>query len=174
MKYSIGLASLVLAVASVVSAPAQAAVEVNEVGANAVSLCQGSLPVFETLLRKRPLAVQNEGSNNTFVTCSFSTQYDADDIFEIGYFGAFLNNIGTAPATVSCTGVAGFASQGADTVYISKSTIVPPGGEGFIFFTTVDNEGNGYYPLVNMNCHLPPGTGITDTAVGFDVDDAAA
>jgi len=171
MKYSIGLASLVVAVASVLAAPVQAADETNEVGGNAVSSCQGNLPASETTLRKRPLAVQNEGTTSAFITCSFSTQYDSEDIREIGGFGVFLNNKSATPKTVACTGVAGFDS-GATNVFVNKSVVIAAAGEGEIFFTAVDNGGEGYYPLVNVSCSVPAGAGITDTYVVFGVDDA--
>lgn len=170
MKYGIGMASLVVAVASVMSAPAYAVLEVNEVGANATSLCNGALPAFETAIRKRPLAVQNEGASNAFVTCSFSTQYDTASINNVGYFGVFFNNQAAAPVVVSCTGVAGFDSN-TTNVFISKSTTIAPGGSGEIFFQPIDNGGLGYYPLVNVSCNLPAGAGINDTYVGFNVDD---
>jgi hypothetical protein len=171
MKYGIGMASLVVAVASVMAAPAYAAVEVNEVGANAVSHCQGNLPASETTLRKRPLALQNESTTGAFVTCSFSTQYDSDDIGEIGYFGVFLNNNSAAAKSVTCTAVAGFDSN-TTNVFINKTVVVPAGGEGEMFFEAADNGGNGYFPLVNLSCNLPGGTGIADTYAGFNVDDA--
>jgi len=176
MNYSIGLASLVIAVGSVMAAPAQAAVEVNEVGANATSHCQGALPAFETAIRKRPLAVQNEGSTSSFVTCSFSTQYNAGDINQVGYFGIFFNNTTATAKTVTCSGVAGFASN-ATNVFISKTATVAgttpaAPGEGEIFFEPADNGAQGYYPLVNVSCNIPPGVGIADTYVGFNVDDA--
>jgi len=39
--------------------------------ANAVGRCQGALPNYEGAIRKRPLAVQNEGTGSAFVTCAF-------------------------------------------------------------------------------------------------------
>jgi hypothetical protein len=171
MKSSIGLASLVVAVAGVLAAPAQAAVETNEVGANAVSHCQGNLPASETTLRKRPLAVQNEGTTSAFITCSFSTQYNSADLREIGGFGVFLNNKSATAKTVTCTGIAGFDSN-TTNVFVNKSVVIAPAGEGEIFFETADNGGDGYYPLVNLSCSVPAGAGITDTYVVFGVDDA--
>jgi len=167
----IGLATLTVAAAGMFATPARAVTESAEVGANAVSHCQGNLPVSETALRKRPLAIQNEGATSAFVTCSFSTQYDSNDIRQIGAFGVFFKNKGTTTQTVTCTGVAGFESN-TTNVYVSESTTVAPGGESEIFFEPANNGGQGYYPLVNMSCNLPPGVGIADTLVFFSVDDA--
>jgi hypothetical protein len=50
--------------------------------------------------------------------------------------------------------------------------VLPANGEGDIFFDVNDNGGEGYYPLANIQCNLPAGTGISDTYVGFDLDDA--
>ncbi|MEP6634666.1 MAG: hypothetical protein ABJA62_10715 [Luteimonas sp.] len=171
MKYSIGLASLVVAVAGVISAPVQAADEVNEVGANATSNCQGALPNFEGNIRKRPLAVQNEGTASAFITCSFSTQYDTADINQVGYFTLFFNNQTASAKNVTCTGVAGYASNLTNT-FISKNVSVAANSEGEIDFVPADNGGQGYYPLVNVSCNIPVGVGIADTYVGFNVDDA--
>jgi hypothetical protein len=171
MKHGFGMASFVLAVAGVMAAPAHAALEVNEVGANATSLCQGALPSFEGSLRKRPLALQNEGVSNAFVTCSFSTQYDVSDTRQIGYFGVFFNNRTNAAANVTCTGVAGYNANTTNT-FLSKTVSVPANGDASIFFAPADNGGVGFYPLVNVSCNLLPGIGIADTYVGFNVDDA--
>ncbi len=38
--------------------------------ANATAFCQTALPVFDGNVRKRPLAVTNEGTSNAFISCS--------------------------------------------------------------------------------------------------------
>lgn len=161
---------LILAFAA---APAAAADEDMETAANATANCQGALPNFEGSIRKRPLGVQNEGTVLSFVTCSFSTEYDVDDIAQISYVGAFFTNINAAAVTVSCTAVAGFQTYG-PTVYVSKSISVPPNApeSSGLYFLPGDNGGQGYYPLVSISCSLPPGVGIHDTYVGYVVDDA--
>ncbi len=67
--------ALVLAIgASFASFDAQAVTQNRRFQANATSYCQAALPAFEGAIRKRPLAVQNEGTTNAFVTCSFTME----------------------------------------------------------------------------------------------------
>jgi len=157
----------------IASAPAAAVDEDMETAANATANCQGALPNFEGSIRKRPLGVQNEGTALSFVTCSFSTEYDVLDIAQISYLGAFFSNSTASPVTVTCTAVAGFEKYEAN-VYISKSVSVPANApeSTALYFQPGDNGGQGYYPIVSMSCALPPGVGIHDTYVGYVVDDA--
>jgi len=171
MKCNFGLTLLVLSIAGVYAAPAHAVVEFHEAGANASSLCQGALPAFETNVRKRPLAVQNEGVASAYVTCSFSTQYDFDNQAKISYFGVFLVNLTGSTKNVTCTGVAGYASSSTN-VYIGKNVNIAPNSEGEIFFDPTDNGDLLYDAMVNVSCNIPVGVGIADTHVGFEEDDA--
>jgi hypothetical protein len=158
--------------ALLVPATAAAVDEQMETAANATANCQGALPNLEGSIRKRPLAVQNEGTANAFVTCSFSSEYDVDDRRQVSYFGAWMINKSTTPKTVSCTGVAGYDSYDGN-VYVSRTITLPANGttQGEMFFEPVDNGGQGYYPLVSMSCSIPPGVGINDTYVGYVVSD---
>lgn len=152
--------------------PAAAVDKEMEMSANASANCQGALPNFEGSVRKRPLAVQNEGSSAAFVTCSFVNEYDIDDQRQISYYGAWFTNNGTSAATVSCTGVAGYET-GSQNTFNSKSVVVAANAaaQAQIFFRPEDNGGNGYYPLVSLSCNLPPGVGINDTYTGYLFND---
>ncbi|HST45355.1 MAG TPA: hypothetical protein VLK29_09045, partial [Luteimonas sp.] len=37
---------------------------------NATGLCQAALPAYDGLIRKRPVAIRNEGDAAAFVSCS--------------------------------------------------------------------------------------------------------
>ena len=37
---------------------------------NGAGACQAALPAYEGLIRKRPMAIQNEGVSTAFVTCA--------------------------------------------------------------------------------------------------------
>lgn len=166
--------SLVATLLAAVLLPGTAAAveEEMETSANATASCQGALPNFEGSIRKRPLAVQNEGTANTFVTCSFSSEYDVDDQRQVSYFGAWMSNRSSTPKVVTCTGVAGYDGY-SDNVYVAQTVTVPANsaGQSNIFFEPADNGGEGYYPLVSMSCAIPPGIGINDTYVGYVVSD---
>lgn len=165
-------ASCVLLASAMIPGNADAVIRTFEVSGNAASNCQGALPSFEGALRKRPLAVQNEGTTTSFVTCAFNTVQDQADLRQISYFGVYLTNTSSAPKVVTCSGVAGFES-GTTNVTLSKQVTVPAAGGGTVplFFQPADNGGNGYYPLAAMSCQIPTSIGITDTYVGYAFDD---
>ena len=173
-------ATLAVAAVATLSTAANAARIEREVGmlGNATTNCQGALPAFEGAIRKRPLAVQNEGTTNAFVTCSFTTEYDDESptLRVASYFGAYFINSSTTAKQVTCSGVAGYQT-GASNTYVSKTITVAANGtaQAQLFFTPADNAGNGYHPLVSISCNLLPGVGINDTYVGYvTVDDIGA
>lgn len=176
MSRSLILATAVLAAAAAIPATSQAAQVNRQLGmmANATANCQGALPAFETAIRKRPLAVINEGTSASFVTCSFVKEFN-DEIETLGvtsYFGAFFTNRTSAGVTVSCTGVAGFETNASNT-FVNKQVTVAANSsaQAQLFFLPVDNNGNGYHPLVSISCNLPAGVGINDTWIGYVLED---
>lgn len=156
--------------AGFVSADAQAATSSRFFYSNPAGLCQGALPAFETQIRKRPLAVQNEGSSNSFVTCAFTSQ---------GSYGAtttnpttivvWFNAIGGADVTINCTGVSGY--QTGNNEYIPKSAVAPAsGGQVGMTWSAADFEGapaNFPAGAFAISCNLPPGGAINDSRMTF-------
>lgn len=71
-KTTVGASVLAAATAGVAST-ASAATALREKVSNATGVCQAALPAFDGLVRKRPLAVQNESTGHAFVTCSLTT-----------------------------------------------------------------------------------------------------
>ena len=61
-RFAVTACTIVIAAAALHATPARASH-----WSNAVDTCQGSLPSFEGALRKRPLAIVNEGTSNAFV-----------------------------------------------------------------------------------------------------------
>jgi hypothetical protein len=125
---------------------------------NAPAHCQGALPNFEGALRKRPLALQNEGTSNAFVTCAIPTQGRVDGLEVYG-----SSHAGVA-GNVDCTLVSGY--KGGTNNYIPKSMT-----------TTADGEWAGSYwdgsdfpgepelmpsSFIAVSCNLAPGTGLND------------
>jgi hypothetical protein len=171
MKLATTIAGLTLAVAAAYSTPATA----QEFHANAsqpAARCQGALPAFETAIRKRPLAVQNEGTGASFITCGF--EFDALEAVNnaaVMVDTYFSNNTG-APVVVACTGVTGFA--GGDNEYVAMQTTIAPNGSGEVtggnlFWEEADFEGGGMSTgLIAISCNLPPGVGINDTYVYWE------
>lgn len=166
MKLATTIAGLTLAVAAAYSTPAVA----QEIHANAsqpTARCQGALPAFETAIRKRPLAVQNEGTIATYVTCSFEFDaYEALDSSALLLDTYFVNNT-DGNVEVTCSAVTGWA--GGDNEYISSTVIIPEGAtfeEANLFWFAEDFIGGGMGTgLVSMSCRLPQGSGVADTYI---------
>src|SRR5690554_5703366 len=160
---------------------AEAAVENLQFQSSAAGLCQGALPAMDANLRKRPLAVANEGDSPVFVTCAFTTLMDQGGGGGVGqdnvvrYFGMFLSSHVPEPQTVSCTGVIGFDGS-PDLQYVSLevdvSSETPDSNYLYFYPEDAGPEQEHLHQLVSMSCRLPPGTGIADTYVGIRLDDA--
>lgn len=138
-----------------------------------VGLCQAALPAYEGAIRKRPLAIQNEGSAPAYVTCGFTSQGD------FGFsptnpisVAIFMGNAGAVAATIQCTAVAGF--DGAATVrYSSKTRLINAGGYGALSWAGPDFvEGEAMLPsgAIAVSCLLPPGTKLNDNRMLFNED----
>jgi hypothetical protein len=160
------LAAAVLVAAAALPQPASA----TRVVAQATAICQGALPAFETGLRKRPLAMQNEGGTNAFVTCSFNNPGNNTGGSRISGLTIYLQNV-SAARTVSCTAVNAVAgASAADALYVTRSVDVPRDGDAStaLQFLPGDFPGGGFLlpgDSVNLSCNLPPGVGITTTVL---------
>lgn len=133
---------------------------------NAPAHCQGALPNFEGSLRKRPLALQNEGTGNAFVTCAIPTQDNVRSL-EI-YMSSHDGN----EATVSCTLVTSY--KGGSNAYLPASTVVPSDGRyARVMWSASDFPGTpGFFPsaFVSVSCNLPAGTGLNDFRLYYAED----
>ena len=134
--------------------------------ANASGRCQAALPAFEGAIRKRPLALQNEGTSSAFVTCSFvaeGSNYTIPASFTI-----WAANSGTAAATLSCTAVVGYNTG--DVSYVAKTvTLQPTGVQGQIFWGPTEYpDGLETGAPISLSCNLPVGVGINDTYFSYE------
>lgn len=170
LKTTVGLA---LAIAALLAPGRADAVEViRAFRANPTSYCQAALPVFEGNIRKRPLAIQNEGTSAAFVTCSFTGQ--GLDLAGISMRFGTVFFTGNAQPVVSCTAVTGASDEANEFVVKSAG------------FSIVDQEnktlswnGNDFAGqpdampgegLISVSCNLPPGTAILNSSVVFFED----
>lgn len=157
-------ASLAVAlVAGLVAAtPADAVTHVT--ASNATNYCQTALPVFDGNVRKRPLAVQNEGGSNAFVTCA----YHSEDGPVLAAQVWFHNSSGVA-GDVTCTGVAGYNDP---TVRESAVKVVNLPGDGTqvaLEWEAVDFPGGAMETgLFAVSCNLQPGMGVDDAYIAYD------
>lgn len=172
MKLATGIAAVTLAMAAMYSIPANAQ-SLHSNASQPTARCQGALPVFETQIRKRPLAVQNEGSAPSFITCSFE--------FDVGESMAgaelvdtyFTNNTG-ADVALTCTGVTGWQGGANEYVAFTVDLLANGAEQGNPYWLADDFAGGGMASgLISISCQLPPGVGINDTYVYRISDDAA-
>ncbi len=171
MKLATGFAILTVAVASAYSLPSSAAIEAHGNGSNPVARCQGALPVFETAIRKRPLAVTNEGSSATFVSCGF--EYDIIDAEGNApvLLDTYFSNRSSAPLDVTCSAVTGFDTG--DNEFFSQTVTIAPNTQGNLFWEDEDFPVDGLSSgLISISCNLPAGAGINDTYIWWLADDA--
>lgn len=166
MKLATTFAGLTLAIAAACSIPAVAqTLHANASQANA--RCFASGPVSAAQLWARPLAIDNVGTSDAWITCGF--EFDAGNAIDFSALmvDAYFTNNGDADATVSCAGVTGW--QGGDTENVDFDIVVPPNNtseEGNLYWLDTDFEGGGMETgLVAINCRLPAGVGINDTYV---------
>lgn len=161
---------LALTTMSAVSGDASAQYAARYLVQNPTGVCQAALPVYDGQIRKRPKAIQNEGTTPAFVTCSWSTQ---------GAFGGnpsnpqslsmgFSVNDGQ-PDHVSCTAVLGM--QGATyPTYARGTDLHSNGGARLLVWSPADFGGSGTFPsgLINVSCLLNPGVGINASEFYFE------
>ena len=175
MKLASGIAVLTIALASAYSAPSGAAIVSHGNSSGPTARCQGALPVFETAIRKRPLAVQNEGTSAAFVTCSF--EFDSVNALDntATLVDAYFTNTSATAKTVSCTAVTGFEGDEIPNEYVSLEETIAPGAtsEGIYWIDTDFPEGGLASGLVSISCNIPAGVGVNDSYIWWDAEDGA-
>lgn len=133
---------------------------------NATGFCQPALPAFEGQIRKRPLAIQNEGTAAAFVSCSFmGTDAAADGITEILLYA---DNRTAADIELTCTLVTG--ASGVSPTYYPKTITLPAlsTANGFRW-SEEDNGGNPFSHFSNnVSCNLPVGTGLSISFIYYE------
>lgn len=173
-KTAVSLTSLIIAVGACLGArDAGAAIQPRNLVQNAVGPCQAALPAFEGRIRKRPLALQNEGTSSAFVSCAFSSLTPGSGvngfISKVVVYAA--SNDGAAHL-ISCTGVSGY--NGGTNQYIPKSRQVLANGQQaeLIWYAFEFSGSPGVFPsaIFSVSCNLEPGVGLNDTQILFDED----
>lgn len=161
------LASTLLSAAPSVASAALATRVVNQ---NPTGVCQSALPVYDGQIRKRPKAIQNEGTSPAYVTCSWTAQ------------GGFAENSGNPtalamtfsvndgqPDHVSCLAVLGNQGHTLPT-YTRGTDLHSNGGVRALIWLPADFGASGRFPsgLINVSCLLNPGVGINASQLSFD------
>lgn len=170
MKFSPYLPAAVVALAALSTLPrADAALVARAENYPAVNVCQGALPSYEGLLRKRPKALQNEGGATSFVTCGLHGQGLASSIGpRAKRVSIYFINVGNAPVSTTCTAVEALGEER----YVTKTTVTSPGNtQNAIGFTALElDPANGWWRTPAISCSLPPGAGISTIWYHFEQD----
>jgi hypothetical protein len=153
---------VLLATAAAAALLSTAPVHAND-WSTAVDVCQGSLPAFEGQLRKRPLAISNEGTEPAYISCAIRAplgNLDGGGVDVTQIIVLFTNRAATAQS-VSCTLVDGVAAPfpSFPAIYLPKTVDLAAGGFGVVNWFDFETEA-GRYRLPNLSCALPPGTEI--------------
>jgi hypothetical protein len=156
-------AAVVLAFAAMTHAPLTHAVAIN--ASNATGSCQGNLPASDTNIRKRPLAIKNEGGTASFVSCSVTTPHNPESVDNAV---VYLTNTNASPVDVSCTFVDGPAA--ALATFHPQTLTLDPGIFTAMLWEPEDFQLTTFSIWANFTCNLPPGVEIN--IVGHDFTDA--
>lgn len=133
--------------------------------------CQSALPVFDGVIRKRPRAVANEGSQSAFITCAWTSQgdYSGNETMDSTYptlLAITLGSLDGLPKTISCTVVPGGEGY---TLRPSVTKTISTAGSGTLVWTPDDFSTTANLPsaLVSASCNLPPGSAIYRSQLNF-------
>ncbi len=130
--------------------------------------CQPALPAYDGSIRKRPLAVQNEGGAIAFVTCGMKGAFAARPINRM--VTITLVNTTPTPVAATCTLVDGRDLALSTPVFIPLTRTLSPAMPSTYFWSPANNGGaNFIYPA--LSCGLPPGIGISSSARVYQYDD---
>lgn len=135
---------------------------------NAVGICQGALPSFEGRLRKRPLAIANEGTSNAFLSCTLpldQTTVQANTVVAVG-----LVNRSDALVAVACTFVDGTVPEllgGVAPTLYPKNIAIAAGEGASLLWNASEYELEAFSKIASVSCSLPPGVEIAGMATAF-------
>lgn len=167
MKYL--LATLLLASAPVSAQNATRAQHISLFNAGAA--CLPALPRYDTNVRKRPLAVMNEGTVPSFVTCNYIVNENAADHFGgVEYFQITAKNQSNVTAVVQCMGVVG-VDDGNARYYPQSVTLLPGDRKRMTWTAIAYGFPNGWEDPVQMSCLLPVLTGLNEGRVHWNYED---
>jgi len=164
---TLGLAVLGLAAAG----RADAWTYPREFHQNASGTCQAALPAYEGQVRKRPLALQNEGAANAFASCSlFSPGASASSFLDGEIYAVSINldNNGAQAVDVTCTLVVG-ASRSSANHYFTRTQTLPANStyNQIAWSQDPDFDGGKIGPPPGISCNLQPGVGIATTSIYY-------
>jgi hypothetical protein len=154
MQYAILLLSLALASLPAMADPPQ----YRHWTVNAPAMCHPALLRFDSDVRKRPLAVVNEGSSSAFVTCSLQIDMANAHGLETAY--AVLQNYTGQAQVVRCTGV--YGADNGEQVYVARTITIQAGQRRMLELKAEDFGLSGLHNRVGISCLLPVMVGVNE------------
>jgi hypothetical protein len=125
---------------------------------NAPAMCHPALLRFDSDVRKRPLAIVNEGTSPAFVTCSLPVDRANGHGMETVY--AVLHNFAQQPQVAKCTGVYGV--DNGEAIYVVRNVTLQPGQRVRLELQEEDFGINGIHNRVGISCLLPVNVGVNE------------
>lgn len=155
------LSVAILAAGACAAGQAQAAPITRNYLIQPAANCQGNLPNSEGNLRKRPLAIANEGTSTAFVTCGFQ-DINNGGTGTVSVTTWFINR-SPAPVTVNCTLVNGIWGAPYFSVgFFPKSvTIAPAAPPTIIQWTAAADNAGSNFVAPSLSCALPAQTDLS-------------
>lgn len=159
-------ATAALALCVVAANPAHAGP--GAISSGPANYCRPALPAFDGKIRTRPLAMQNEGNDNAFVTCSMGSIREFGTEADTVEYDIAVSNNSQQQMEILCTAVSGRASAPAGVHSVTRGLSLAPGAEAVFEFDNGDFPGAAIPLLVSYSCLLPPGGAINDMYVLYD------
>jgi hypothetical protein len=125
---------------------------------NAPALCHPAFLRYDSDVRKRPLAVVNEGSAPAYVTCSLPA--DLANPYGLAQAYIVLRNLSQAPMSINCTVVLGVDDGGAQ--YITRTVQVGAGQRVTLAVEPEDFNREYLRQRIGFSCNLPVMAGINE------------
>jgi hypothetical protein len=155
---------------------ADAVITEHVFAANSVNYCQAFTPGPANTIRNRVIGAENVGSSPIAVACNFHAMLNGSSgsapphRIEM----AFVNTNASGSFTISCTLLTGGPALGIGYVSTKTTPSMPAGGTAVLTWTAADNPIGGAThlgsPWLGINCTLPQGGLIGETAVAWNQD----
>ena len=165
-------ASLATVIAASAALPAAHAASVlrNETSP-AVKVCQPALPAYDAAIRKRPRAMQNEGTATAFVTCALEGRGPDRTVNpNVRRLSIYFTNSTDTNATVTCTALDPVNTSAESGTATRSASVGAGSSQDSMLFLPADINPTFGWSTPAVSCALPPGVGITNLWYGFVED----
>lgn len=131
------------------------------------------MDVYAEGTRYRPLALANESSSSSFVTCNWQGDDKTGSVRAAKLLSVVISNYDSVPRAVSCTLINGHQTGGLTfATYVPKSVNIAPGGFAQLAWVPGDvaNSSPSGIDRPSLSCTLPPQTALQSTRREYNED----